>query len=164
MTTNILNQVIRALTELSDNAGARDAQSDARRLTDIIAPLEAYALNLMLPVSDEPSQRSIEERQYYRAIEDLSSLMVKLAEIQQVLINKEEFVETMKRKGHDLDSMRNHLRFTEQLDTALESLINLIQYDEPERHPWSIKNGYQFKSGSMSFGRYYFGTGNEGID
>ena len=102
------------------------------------------------------SKLSETEKLYYRSLGDLLALLPQVASIRDSLLDKERFLEMMDQKGKDRAFLEQSVQFAHRLDRALEAIINLMQYDERTRLAWDIRNGFQFKSGSMNFVRWYF--------
>ena len=85
------------------------------------------------------------------------ALLPQVQAIREALLNKDRFLEMMNQKSKDRAFLEQSVQFSHRLDRALEAIINLMQYDERTRLAWDIRNGFQFKSGSMNFVRWYFG-------
>ena len=110
-----------------------------------------------IPTSAQLSKLSDTERLYYRSLGDLMALLPQVQAIREALLNKDRFLEMMNQKSKDRAFLEQSVQFSHRLDRALEAIINLMQYDERTRLAWDIRNGFQFKSGSMNFVRWYFG-------
>jgi len=156
MTIPVLTKIISELKDINEQC-EENHPDYSNRLLDVTSLLERYiiekSIDSSIPISKSVSN---EEELYYRTVKDLLSLTYQITEIRRYLVNKDLFIETMKKKGSEIDSMNMNMQFVSQLDITLEHLINLIRYDDPNHTPWSTKNGYEFKSGGLTTGRFYF--------
>lgn len=107
------------------------------------------------------AKHKAEEALYYRSLNDYVSMQRCLCEALTFLTDKEQFIDTLTAQGDRVESATKVVAFTEQLDEGLEHLVNLMQFSDPSRAQWNVKNGFTLKSGSMNYGRWYFNQSND---
>jgi hypothetical protein len=59
-------------------------------------------------------------------------------------------------KGHDLESTKQYVALAGALDKAFQQLVNLLQFDTPDRQEIDLHDGYRISSGSATIGRLHF--------
>lgn len=146
--------IVSALTAAASHLGD-DMPTEAlvARLAQLIEELDQRTIALLDGSSETESR---EEQLYSRALSDFSALSKELAQVRWRLGEKSTFIETLKHKGRNLESMNWQLGLVVAMDRTLQHLIHLMQYDALERGNVDIRNGFHFTSGSMHFGHTYF--------
>jgi|GEM_PF-3339564 len=98
---------------------------------------------------------SEEHSLHQRAIDDYDGLQRHLASVATTLADEGRFVWMLRNRGNDLAAARAHMATVQSLDHAISHLVHLMQFDTAERMEVDIRNGFQFTSGSMNYGRMY---------
>lgn len=91
-----------------------------------------------------------------RALEDFDKLDAKLSAVATTLADEGRFVWMLNHKGSDRDAYRAYASTVGSLDSALQHLVHLMQFDAEERNEVDVRDGFTFTSGSVSYGRMQF--------
>lgn len=146
----IVSALLAAASDLS-----RDQPTEAfvARLAQLLEELDQGAIAVLRDANESETR---EAQLHSRALSDFAALSKELAQVRSQLCEKSTFIETLKHKGRNPDSMNWHLGLVVAMDQTLQHLIHLMQYDSLERGNVDIRNGFHFTSGSMHFGHTYF--------
>lgn len=154
MSKELQEAIVSTLTAaVSDLSGDKPTEAFVARLAQLIEELDQGTIALLRDATEAESR---EEQLYSRSLSDFSALSKELGHVRSRLGEKSTFIETLKHKGRNLESMNWHLGLVVAMDRTLQHLIHLMQYDSLERGNVDIRNGFHFTSGSMHFGHTYF--------
>jgi hypothetical protein len=154
ITDQIRAELESALATINDEP---DARATASRLATVIERLESHLVALL----DTDPGPAVEEQLYVRTVHDYARLQQQLAPVRRAVADRGGLVSMLKGKGHDLESTKQYIALAGALDVALQQLVNLLQYDTPQRQEIDLRDGYRITSGSATVGRFYFAPPNQ---
>lgn len=111
--------------------------------------------------ADDSAPSTPEEALYQRAVRDFAALQSQLATVRTALSDKPLMLNVIRQSGHDVESTRQHLVLVGAMDQALQHVVHLMQYDATHRVEIDVRQGFQLSSGSVNYGRFYFGPPKE---
>lgn len=156
---NAITDQIRA--ELESALSSIDDEPDARATALRVAALIEHLENHLAALLDARPATTVEEQLCARTARDYSSLQQQLAPIRRAVADRSGLVSMLKGKGHDLESTKQYIALAGALDVALQQLVNLLQFDNPQRQEIDLRDGYRITSGSATVGRFYFAPPNQ---
>jgi hypothetical protein len=94
----------------------------------------------------------------HRSVEDFARLLDIVAGLGKTLLSPASVSELIARRGTEQAMMFKHLEMAADLDRALATLVELMQYATPDRVSLQLEEGWELRSGSMYYGRMVFGA------
>lgn len=105
---------------------------------------EELVRHLLVYATSETSD--ITEYAYRRYVRDVALLKLRVAQIEQVVLDRPRFEK----------AMEEWLELTNLLDSALEPLIDLMTFSDPSQAVADLSQGYSFDSENVGFKRVRF--------
>lgn len=150
---------IASLIKILDK-GAKSFQSEddpntvAPKLAVLIAQLDTMLAALLS--ESENAHDTAASALYRRSVGDFASLQKALAPMRETLSDTRQFSRIVAETGQDVDITAKHMALIAGMDTALQHLVHLMQFDEPNRAAIDIRHGFQLTVGSVNYGRFAF--------
>lgn len=90
------------------------------------------------------------------AIDNIATIVFIMTEAMKSLADTANFDHMVELKGHRIEHMNSYLSLSRELNTALVSMVKLMQFDEHKKiHP-DEASGFLISSGSATYGRMAF--------
>ncbi|WP_349984707.1 hypothetical protein ABRP17_010450 [Stenotrophomonas sp. WHRI 8082] len=156
MENDALQKITGRLAEAARDIDAADCKEDAKA---VLVGLAFHLQTVIARMENESAAEgpwSIEHALHERSITNYDRMQKYLSAVGTALANEGRFVWMLRNKDNELEALKARMRLVTSMDLALQHLIDLMQFDATERVPIDIRQGFQFSSGSMSYGRMYF--------
>jgi hypothetical protein len=131
-----------------------DPSAVAPKLAALIAQLDTMLAALLSAPEDErdPAARAL----HRRSVGDFASLQKALSPMRETLSDVRRFSRIVEKTGQDVDITTEHMALIAGMDTALQHLVHLMQFDDRRRAAVDIRHGFQLTVGSVNYARFAF--------